>query len=163
MFRTTRTEMDADYGLVGLHAVTHRNKLTFNVFLIRVIFFLCVLGEIQTRVPASIWPVVSPLHESWIFTFSWSEWDGKAECSVRQLISRPLHVSPTREKRNLPLSACPTNSHHAHFLWREILRHAVSSLHRLAFFFLDVLKIRNLLTLILLTWRIGWAHNNARK
>jgi len=33
--------MDAIYGLVGLHAVTHRNELIFNVFLITVNLSFC--------------------------------------------------------------------------------------------------------------------------
>lgn len=42
VFRATGTEMNTNYGLVGLHAYTHRNKLIFNVFLITVIFCVCV-------------------------------------------------------------------------------------------------------------------------
>jgi len=121
--------------------------MIFNVFLITVLFVcVCVLGEIQTRVPTSIWPVVSPLHESRIFTQSWSERDGEAKCAVRQLISLPLHLSPTREKRRLPQPACPAHYQQDHFLRREILRHDVSSLYLLAF--LDMLKICNLLILL---------------
>jgi len=137
--------MDADYGLVGLHAVTHGNKLTFNVFLIRVIFFLCfrrnsnesssfdlVCGLAAAR--------VTDLH----FLVIWVRWKSWVFGTTTHFASTPPVTHQGEEIHTavcLPnkLAPCPFP------LTRNI---ETCRLISTSFgIFLDVLKIRNLLIL----------------